>query len=90
MTTGSHRYETYYPDTIRLKVARTVLGRFAATGQEYYGYRVQVDTRKPRYFADDDGYNADRAKDYAISLLGNDVAYRSEVMCIHWQNWEQS
>ena len=85
----SRRYETYYPDCMRLRVARTVLG-YLSTGQEYYGYRVQVDSRPPRYFDNEDGYNADRAKAYALSLLGDDPAYRSEVMCIAWQNWEQS
>lgn len=85
----SRRYETYWPDCMRLKVARTVLGRFC-NGQEYYGYRVRVDSGKPRYFDNEDGLNGDRAKEYALSLLGDDPAYRGEVMCIRWQNWEQS
>ena len=83
-----NRYdETYYPGSTRLQAARTVL-RQLDTGQDCYGYRVQVDSRRPRYFDNEDGYNGNRAKEYLLEAFADDPEYRSEVLCFPWENWE--
>ncbi len=89
---GAKALQTHYErvyEASRLKVGRAVLGHLT-TGQEFYGWRVQVDTQKPRYFKSENGYNGDRAKAYVEAAFSGDRTWLGEVRCIRWQNWEDS